>query len=177
MIAAQHGGADGFISLEGAGRPIDQVLTEQMRRQPKFIRRRSEQILTALRRGETVERVSFLLKGLYRPQIQPYIRSWMAYDPAEELAKLTVPALIVQGGRDIQTTKADFEALVAARRDAITLYLDEMNHVLKECGPGLRRNIATYTNPALPLASGLLGGVAEFVLTGGRDAGSTATKP
>lgn len=164
MLAARSAGADGYVSIEGAGRPIDQVLVEQFKRQPAFLRKPNARILEALRRGETVERMNFLLKKLYRPEVQPYLRSWLAYDPAEEMEKLDISVLIVQGGRDIQTSANDFNALKAARPDATILYLEEMNHVLKACGPGTRQNIATYTNPELPLAPGLVGGVAEFVL-------------
>ncbi len=169
MLAARGGKVAGYISLEGAGRPIDLVITEQMKRQPGFIRKMSDRILESLRRGEQVEKVNFLLKNLYRPELQPFLRSWMAYDPAEELRKLELPVLLIQGGRDIQAGETDFEALRSARPDATTLYLETMNHVLKECGPSLRANIATYTNPDLPLAPGLIGAVAEFI-TGGSSA-------
>ena len=170
MLAARVGGVAGLVSLEGAGRPIDQLLTEQMERQPGFIRKMSNRILDSLRRGERVEKVNFLLKSVYRPAVQPFLQSWMAYDPAEELRRLTLPVLLVQGGRDIQTTETDFEALRAARPDATTLHLETMNHVLKECGPSLRANVATYTNPDLPLAPGLIGAVAEFITGGGSPA-------
>lgn len=164
VLAARSAGAGAFISIEGAGRPIDQVLIEQFKRQPAFLRRPNARILESLKRGESVAKVNFLLKKLYRPSIQPYLRSWLAYDPAAEVKKLEMPVLFVQGGRDIQATMNDFNALKAARPDATLLYLEEMNHVLKVCGPGMRRNAATYTNPDLPLAPGLVGGIAEFVL-------------
>lgn len=167
MLAARTGGVAGLVSLEGAGRPIDLLLAEQMKRQPGFIRKMSDRILASLRRGERVEKINFLLKSLYRPEIQPFLRSWMAYDPAQVLRTLKLPVLLVQGGRDIQTRETDFEALRSARPDATTLYLETMNHVLKECGPSLRANVATYTNPDLPLAPGLLGAVAEFINGGG----------
>jgi len=164
MIAARSAGADGYISIEGAGRPIDQVLIEQFKRQPKFLRKPNERILAALRRGEAVDKVNFLLKKLYKPENQSLLRTWIPYDPAVEITKLEVPILIVQGGRDMQTGENDFNSLKAARPDAMVLHLETMNHVLKDCGTGLRKNIATYTQPDLPLADGLVGGIAEFVL-------------
>ena len=35
-----------------------------------------------------------MLMGLFRPSVRPYMISWFKYDPAVEISKLKVPALI-----------------------------------------------------------------------------------
>ena len=55
------------------------------------------------------------LEPLFRPSVQPFVRSLIKIDPAQLLRGLDVPALVIGGGRDIQVGRADFDALVAAR--------------------------------------------------------------
>jgi uncharacterized protein len=38
-----------------------------------------------------------------------------------------------------------------------------MNHVLKDCGNDEMKNMATYNNPDLPLKSGLVDVIANFI--------------
>jgi len=42
------------------------------------------------------------LASVLGPQVQPYLISWMKYDPAKEIAKLEQPILVVQGTTDTQ---------------------------------------------------------------------------
>lgn len=55
-----------------------------------------------------------------------------AYDPAAAAAALTLPILIVQGGRDYQTTSADFarfSAALAGRSNVTLTMLPRFNHL------------------------------------------------
>ena len=55
------------------------------------------------------------------------------------------------------------EALHKAKGDSELLILEKMNHVLKEAPVDREGNLATYTNPELPLSSGLVDGIIEFL--------------
>ena len=164
MVAAEQANVDVFISIAGAGRPIDQVLMEQLNAQlPTNLLEESNMILEALKQGEQVETISTELQSLFRSSVQPYMISWLNYDPAEQLKKLQVPVLLVNGNRDIQVPVKDAELLNDAKKDAGLLIVDKMNHILKESPENREGNIATYGNPDLPLAQGLMDGIIEFL--------------
>ncbi|MFS6695661.1 alpha/beta hydrolase, partial [Staphylococcus aureus] len=69
---------------------------------PTNLLEESNTILETLKQGKQVETISTELQSLFRASVQPYMISWLSYDPAEQLKKLQVPVLLVNGNRDIQ---------------------------------------------------------------------------
>ena len=159
---------NGYVSIAGQGRPIDQVLEEQLAVQPDFVIRESEKILASLRKGKSVEEVPDYLAPLFRPSVQPFLMDMMQYDPGKMIRDMPVPALLVQGGRDLQIGMTDFTILKEAQPEAETLLFPEMNHVLKMVKENQQDNLAAYTDPSRPLAPGLAEGIAAFI-TGGKE--------
>jgi pimeloyl-ACP methyl ester carboxylesterase len=161
MVAAQRLGADGYVSVAGAGRRIDLVLLEQLKpRLPPAMYEQTVAVLKSLSEGKTVADYPPALASLFRPSVQPYFISWLKYDPAVEVAKLKAPALVAQGTHDLQVSVEDAKALAAASPGAKLLLVEGMNHVLKMTPADREQQIATYSDPALPVAPKFL---AEFV--------------
>ncbi len=157
MIAAEQQQASSFVSLAGAGRAIDRVLIEQLTAQlPENLLAESEDIIEQLKSGKAVDRVSPELTSIFRPSVQPYLMSWLAYDPQEELAKLNVPILIIGGTTDLQVPVEDAKLLGNANEQAELVVIENMNHVLKSTSADRQENMASYSNPDLPLADGLI---------------------
>jgi fermentation-respiration switch protein FrsA (DUF1100 family) len=72
--------------------------------------------------------------------------------------------LIVQGGKDLQVARADAEALHAAQPSAELRILADMNHVMKDVSSTDRAaNLAAYSDPSLPVDTGLVDAVVQFV--------------
>lgn len=71
------------------------------------------------------------LQSLFRSSVQPYMISWLKYNPANELAKVDSRVLILQGTTDLQVVATDAEALKKGKPDAKIVYMVGMNHVLK----------------------------------------------
>ncbi len=168
LLAAKEAKADGYISVAGTGRSIDVVLKEQFKSNPfnpEFILKENETILDSLKAGYRVKRVNQLLQSLYRPSIQPYIISWMKYDPAQLLSELPMPAMIVQGTTDIQVSMADAESLKQARPDAVYLIVSGMNHVLRDAPEERMANIAVYSQSEKPLSSELVPALLSFIFS------------
>ncbi len=94
--------------------------------------------------------------------MQPFLRSLFAIRPAEELAALRMPVLVIGGGTDLQVGRADFDALSAARQDIESRWFDSMNHVLVDASADHPANLATYRDASLPLTDGLSDAIAEF---------------
>lgn len=132
MVAARRAPANVFVSLEGAGRPIAVILREQLK--PKLkpeLYATADAIIASLQDDKTVTEIPDDLAVLFRPSVQPYLISWLKYDPAVEIAKLRIPFVVVQGTADVQTTMVDAQALHAAAPGSQLVVIDGMNHVLK----------------------------------------------
>jgi uncharacterized protein len=165
MIAARTAGADVYVSLEGAGFPAADILRTQLKdKLPPELLAQSDRILSGLEKGQTTDSVPPQLVMLYRVTVQPYLISWFRYDPAVELAKLTIPALIVQGAHDVQVGLDDANRLAGADPRATLLVLPDMMHMLKDAPAGLTAQQAAYTDPSLPLDPNLVTQIAAFVL-------------
>ncbi len=164
MIAAEQTNVAGFISVSGSGKSADKVLQEQLSTKlPQDLLVESNNILDSLKNGKTVTNVSASLAALYRPSIQPYMISWIKYDPAKEICKMKIPVLIIQGTTDLQVTVNDAKLLSAANSNASLLIIENMNHVLKESDSDIQKNAATYSDPDLPLKAGLTDEIIKFI--------------
>lgn len=163
-LAAPGTKAVGVVTLSGSGRPIDQVLREQLsERLPPELYARSEQLLDSLKAGQVDEQVPEPLQVVFRPSVQPYLISLFRQDPGKAFAALKVPALIVQGEHDIQVGVKDADALAAANPKARRVIIPGMNHVLRIVPLDMKQQLASYNNPDLPLAAGLARELASFV--------------
>ncbi|HLM02471.1 MAG TPA: hypothetical protein VK400_15575, partial [Pyrinomonadaceae bacterium] len=164
MAAAQKMRANAFISIAGAGRPVDRILLEQLKAQlPPDLMKTAEDIINQLAAGKTVESVPPPLNTVFRPSVQPYMMSWLRYDPAKEIAKLTIPVLITQGTTDIQATAQDVKLLATASPSAKVLVIEGMNHVLKAVPDDRDKQIASYSDSSLPIMPELVDEISRFV--------------
>lgn len=154
----------GLVLLSGAGRPAGVVLREQLASLPEPLKAQAFDALTELEAGRTVADTPPALAALFRPSVQPYLISWLPLDPAALLAAYDGPVFIGQGTTDLQVTVADAQALSAADPKATLKLWDGVNHVLKTAPADRAGNLATYADPALPLAPGVVEDVAGFIL-------------
>jgi alpha-beta hydrolase superfamily lysophospholipase len=168
MLAAQQDPhVQAFVSLEGPGRDLGTIVDEQLRAAgaaPNIVNE-VVSIDASLRAGKTVPDPDPQLAALFRPSVQPYLISEYRYDPAKEIAKLTIPVLIVHGSTDIQVSATDAKLLAAADPKARVANIDGMNHVLVDAPEGRAANIATYAKPGLPLSATLVPAIAQFLLS------------
>ena len=164
-LAAPQAGADAVVSIAGIGRPVDQVLREQLQGHlPKPLLPQALWTLDQLKAGQPVPHVPDDLQVLFRPSVQPYLMSLLHQEPAKAFAALRVPALIVQGSHDMQVDQVDAQALKTARPDAELRMIPGMNHVLRIVADEPRQQLASYNNPKLPLARELTDALVDFVL-------------
>lgn len=163
VLAAQRSPVSHVVSVAGAGRPIADVLDEQLSRMltPELLAD-ARRIMAELKAGRTVDSVPQQLVAIFRPSVQPYMISWLPIDPAQEVGRLTVPVLVVQGTTDIQVNKADADRLATGHSHATLEMIEGMNHVLKEVRAP-NQQTASYSDPALPLHPRLGESIAKFV--------------
>lgn len=171
-LKAVEGGDDkicGLILLSGAGRPAGVVIREQLQAGlPEPLKTQAFAVLAELEAGRTVADTPPALAALFRPSVQPYLISWLPLDPAALLAAYDGPVFIGQGATDLQVGVADAQALAAADPRATLKLWDGVNHLLKTAPADRAANLATYADPALPLAPGVAEDVGAFIVRDGK---------
>ncbi|WP_210203052.1 alpha/beta hydrolase [Pseudaminobacter soli (ex Li et al. 2025)] len=169
--ARDETGICGLLLVAAAGRPLGEVLREQLRANPANapILDQALSAIAQLEAGKPVDasKLNPALLPLFHPSVQRFLMNALSYDPAQLLAKIRKPVLILQGQRDIQVSEEDARRLAEANPKAELRVLPDVNHVLKEVTSDDRAaNIATYADPNLPLAPGVVDAITEFVLAG-----------
>lgn len=160
---------DGFISVAGAGRPIGEVLREQINNNPNNptdIVQEANSIIAKLERGEVVEKVSAPLENLFRPSVQGYLIDWMSYKPQEAYTKISdIPAIIIQGKNDYQVSVQDAKRLSEVLKDAELVLIDRMSHVLKDAASkdNLNEHTKVYFNTHDPINTEFVKAVIHFI--------------
>jgi uncharacterized protein len=163
MIAAQKEKVDGYVSLAGAGESIDKIIVWQYAQQLPKAASVLDSLFVRMKNGQKIDSVPPYLMSIFRPSVQPYIASWVKYNPCEEIKKLTVPVLILQGNTDIQVEVKEAEMLHTCKPDAAYKIIDGMNHILKQAPSDRLKNIATYSEVLLPLMPGLVDELIKFI--------------
>lgn len=162
---------EALVLLCAAGYPMDKILLRQLSAQlmPTHmgLMVQSERILRDIKAGKSVaeEDIPRELLSLFHPVVQPFLHNAMQYDPREAMARCEQPTLIITGGRDIQITVDDGQALAAVARNGQHRNFENMSHVLKdaESADRIEQLISVYTNSQLPLTEGLVTTITEFI--------------
>lgn len=153
-----------LITLAGSGRPIDDVLREQLQgRLPPALLASSHYLIDELRAGRTHQPVPEALEVLFRPSVQPYLISLFRQDPAQAFAQADAPALIIQGTHDMQVGIEDARALQRSRPDAELALISGMNHVLRIVPAQPQQQLASYNEPDRPIAQALTERIMKFL--------------
>ena len=146
MIASQSI-ADRFISVAGAGEDYLTLIERQLSIQPPFVRSMSEPIIEKLKNKKLVDSVPPLLNSLFRSDVQSYLIDASSFDPVEEISKLNMPILIIQGSTDIQIDISDALILHKAAKNSRLEIIEGMNHVFRQASDNRLLNLQTYGNP------------------------------
>lgn len=159
----------GLVLLAAPGRPISQILLEQLRNVPALVPHKDalEKAMVSLIAGIPVppQQLPGPLIAIFAPPVQPFLMDLFAITPTEQARDIALPTLVVQGTADLQIAPSDARALVEALPDGELFEVDGMTHVLKEALDDSRSgNLATYSDPTLPLAPGLVDRISAFVL-------------
>jgi pimeloyl-ACP methyl ester carboxylesterase len=157
----------GLVLIAAAGRPLADVLREQLKASPAFEPVLDEALaaIDKLAAGQHVDATGMnpALLSLFAPAVQDFVIDEMAYDPAKLAAAYPGPILVLQGTTDLQVSLADAERLAAARPGIRLVELPGVNHMLKVAPADPRANGVTYVDPSLPLAPGVAEAITAFV--------------
>lgn len=167
--AAKPAGLCGVIAVSTPGRRLGTVMRAQFHANPANapILADADRMIDALEAGRTIPAASLTppLPMIFADAVQPFLINSFAKDPAKLAAATVKPLLIVQGEADLQVTPEDARTLKAAQPKARLVLLPGVNHVLKTVeGDSRGANLATYADPNLPIAPGVVTAVADFVM-------------
>lgn len=165
LLAARATAVDRIVLLTAAGFPLGQVLRKQLSRQPlpEEVTAEIDRVLDVLEKGGDPGTLKPPLDQLFRPSVQPFLRSVLTVDPVPLVRDQKAPVLVVGGGSDLQVGRFDFDALVGARAGVESLWLARLTHVLKPMADDDGGQEKAYTDPALPLVPELVERVVRFV--------------
>ena len=158
-------GVSGFISLSGAGRTIDMVIEDQISKTAPMLLEDTKNIFKILRSGKITEDFPLPLYSLFNIEIQPFMISWMQYDPKKIIAKIPIPSLIINGDNDLQVDEKEAKLLYNSAQNSEILIVKNMNHVLVEIEGDDIKNIKSYNNPDLKISELVIEKIAEFIET------------
>jgi uncharacterized protein len=164
ILAAQQRSVDRVVLLATAARTQGELLKAQLEKKlPAEAFAPVAKAIDNIMAGQIVDPPP---RGLpIPPAMQPSLASAFNEDPIDPLQKLTMPILIVAGGRDLQLARVDMIALSTAAPQAKTAWEPEMNHVLVDVKDDAD-NLAAYSQSDRPLDPNMIDEVAAFILEG-----------
>lgn len=162
MLAAQYG-ATAYISLAGAGQDISEVITEQIAKSAPMFTEDTKRTFDLLKTGTTTTDYPPALISIFNIDIQPFIMNWMQYNPAEEIKKLEIPILIINGTKDLQVSVEEAQLLKDAVPKAQIAIIEDMNHVLFTIEGDDLENSKSYNEPYRKVNSQLIETVSSFI--------------
>ena len=133
-----------------------------MKTQPSQIQELVANYLDTLKKSQLLINVPLYLYALFRPSVQPYMISWIKYNPSIEISKLKIPILILQGDNDLQVSIEDAKKLKDNNKSAKLEILESTNHVLKVVKDPIE-NQRSYTDSSFPLNPKIADKINEFI--------------
>jgi dienelactone hydrolase len=167
----------GIVILAGSTRPLEDILIEQM----KYLTRNqpgpsaavasAEAAARAIRDPKLTDAAVVDFAGSKLPG--SYFLDMRRYDPAAVAARLNIPILVLQGERDFQVRRADYDGWARAlhgRANATLKLYPTLNHLF-ETGTG-EPDPGEYMAPGQHVAEQVVRDIATFVAAPARAPGS-----
>lgn len=163
QLASLRTAVNGLILLSGTAQPIDQVMLSQIQKQAPFLSEDLKKAFDSIKTAGYVNEFNPLLKTVLRKDVQPFMGSWMKYDPKAIAQKIDIPTLVVGGTTDIQVPAEDAKELAKNFQNGEYAIIENMNHILKTIDDIGLENQKTYMNPNLPLSEELKSELQKFL--------------
>lgn len=162
MIASQDK-VNGFVSLAGTGQNIGDVIIEQINNTAPMLKEDTEQVVSILKAGKTTNDYPLALSSMFSKDIQPFMISWMAYNPTNIINSLNCPVLIVNGTKDLQVSVKEAELLKRANDNSNIVIIEKMNHVLIEIEGDDLENSKSYNESFRKISPTLIENITNFI--------------
>lgn len=162
MLASPQG-ADGVISLAGAGKTIDEVIIDQIQNMAPGLVEDTTKTFDVLKQGKTTDDFPPALASIFNKGVQPFISNWMQYDPSEIIQDLDMPILIINGTKDLQVSEEEAKLLKQAKPDAELVIIEKMNHILVPIEGDDLENSKSYNEAYRKISPELISSILSFL--------------
>ncbi len=162
-IVTAKQGADGFISLAGAGKSIDEVIIEQVTSMAPTLTEDTKRVFSIMKDGKTTTDFPQALTSIFNLEVQPFMMSWMAYNPQEEIGSLEMPILIINGTKDLQVSEEEANLLHAANSKSTLSIIENMNHILVPIAGDTLENSKSYNESQRKISIELVELIISFI--------------
>ncbi|TYP72962.1 alpha/beta hydrolase [Aquimarina intermedia] len=162
MIAARDR-ANAFIGIAGNASSIDNVIIDQLAEQAPGLDKSAALAFKQLRENGRATVYEPALESIFRYDLQPFMRTWLQYNPREEIAQLEIPILLLYGKKDIQVNTSEGEKLKEVAPDAQFVAIDNMNHILREIKGNRLENQKSYNESWRPIMPEVISTLATFI--------------
>ncbi len=172
-VCAEHPDVAGAVLLAAGARSGEEELRWQAARVIDTLTGFNAFLIRLLRidalksQAKQLEKIKRSTKATYRIQLRRFNAKWMreflAYDPAPDLARIQVPVLAITGAKDIQVDPANLETMTNLVKTPLeTHVVPDVSHLLRRVdGPG---GLATYKKQVKrPVDARVLSLVGEWV--------------
>ncbi|WP_298904926.1 alpha/beta hydrolase [uncultured Psychroserpens sp.] len=163
MLAAKDK-ADGFISLAGASKSIDAVITEQITAMDPSLEADTKKAFESLKQGQLTTNYPQALSSIFRADVQPFIMNWMQYNPQDIIKSLDMPILIINGTKDLQVSVDEAKILNQSSGKSEIEIIKNMNHVLFIIPGDELENSKSYNESFRKISEELVTIVSSFIL-------------
>lgn len=161
MLSAQKD-VDKYISLAGISEDIGTFIINSYKLYSEEMGNMAKEQIDELKETGTIETVNPAVAHLFSKPNQPFFITWMAYNPSEEIKKLQIPVLILNGTKDLQVKVEEANKLQTAKPDSELVIIENMNHILKNIEND-QDNMKSYYSPDFPLSEKLINSIEVFI--------------
>ena len=162
MLAAEDN-ADGFISVGGVGQSIDNVILEQIEKTYPVYSNEAKSVFNSLRNGQKTKEYPAELASVFNMEIQSFMMNWMQYNPQEEIKKLQMPILIINGTKDLQVDFKEATLLHEANTNSTMKLIENMNTVLVPIEGDNLDNSKSYDETFRKISPQLIQEITDFI--------------
>lgn len=155
-------GADKYISIAGPSTSIDKTISEQIGVNAPMLKPITIAHFKELKETGNVKEVNPYLTSIFAKQNFAFLRDWMQFDPIQEIQKLKIPTLIINGNKDLQVKVEDAKALHKAKPTSTLAIIDKMNHILIELEKD-SDNLKSYATPGFLMSDELIVSILNFI--------------
>ena len=154
---------DGFISVAGSGKDIGDVIVDQVNNTARQYIEDTRRVIKSLKEGKTTRDYPQALAAMFNLETQPFMMSWMAYNPSKVIKNIDIPMLIINGTKDFQVPEEDAKLLANANTNSEFIVIENMNHVLFTIEGDNLENSKSYNESFREINSELTKTILSFI--------------
>lgn len=154
---------DSFISIAGNAQSIDNIIVQQLEQQAPGLDNNAARAFAEIKVKGSTKNYDPVLENIFGSEVQPFIKSWMQYNPTEIISEITIPSLIIQGDKDLQVAVEEAQELYENASDAELKIFSSMNHILRKIDGDRLENQKSYNEYWRDIMPELIKAITTFV--------------